>query len=39
MVYVFKLGILGVFVAVMIDEGLRSIINFGRFGKVVKCWN
>jgi Na+-driven multidrug efflux pump len=39
MVYVFKLGILGVFVAVMIDEGLRAIINFGKFGKVVKCWN
>jgi len=39
MVYVFKLGILGVFVAVMIDEGLRAIINFGKFGKAVKCWN
>lgn len=33
-VFVFKMGILGVFVAVILDEGLRAIINGIRFLRV-----
>ena len=33
-VYVFKLGILGVFVAVLCDEAVRAVINFVRFLKI-----
>ena len=33
-VFVFKLGILGVFVAVLCDEALRAIINYVRFLKI-----
>ena len=33
-VFVFKMGMLGVFVAVMCDEGLRAVINFIRFLRI-----
>ena len=33
-VFVFKLGMLGVFIAVLCDEGIRAIINFIRFLKI-----
>ena len=33
-VFVFKLGMLGVFVAVLFDEAVRAIINFIRFLKI-----
>ena len=33
-VFVFKLGMLGVFIAVLCDEGLRALINFARFSKI-----
>ena len=33
-VFVFKLGILGVFVAVLVDEAARAVINFIRFSKI-----
>ena len=33
-VFVFKLGMLGVFVAVLCDEALRAIINFIRFLRI-----
>ena len=33
-VFVFKLGMLGVFIAVMCDEGLRAVINSIRFMKI-----
>ncbi len=36
LVYVLKLGIAGVFLAVIIDEGARSIINLGKFLRIVK---
>jgi Na+-driven multidrug efflux pump len=33
-VFVFKLGMLGVFIAVLCDEALRAIINFIRFLRI-----
>ena len=33
-VYVFKLGILGVFIAVLVDEASRALINFVRFSRI-----
>ncbi|MDD5928797.1 MAG: MATE family efflux transporter [Spirochaetales bacterium] len=33
-VFVFKLGILGVFIAVLCDEGSRALINFARFIRI-----
>lgn len=33
-VFVFDLGILGVFIAVLCDEGSRSLINFARFMRI-----
>lgn len=33
-VFVFKLGMLGVFLAVLCDEAARAIINFVRFLKI-----
>ena len=33
-VFVFKLGILGVFIAVLVDEASRAVINFIRFSKI-----
>ena len=33
-VFVFKLGMLGVFVAVLCDEAIRAIINFIRFLRI-----
>ena len=33
-VFVFKMEMLGVFVAVMCDEGLRAVINFIRFLRI-----
>ena len=30
-VFVFKLGILGVFIAVLLDEAMRALINLIRF--------
>lgn len=35
-VYVMKLGILGVFLAVIVDEAVRALINFGRFIRITK---
>ena len=33
-VFVFKLGMLGVFIAVLCDEGIRAVINTIRFLKI-----
>ncbi len=33
-VFVFKLGMLGVFIAVLCDEGSRALINFVRFSRI-----
>ena len=33
-VFVFKLGMLGVFIAVLCDEVVRALINFARFMKI-----
>ncbi len=33
-VFVFKLGMLGVFIAVLCDEGSRALINFARFSRI-----
>lgn len=33
-VFVFKLGLLGVFVAVLVDEASRAFINFARFSRI-----
>lgn len=38
-VYVFKLGIAGVFLAVIVDELVRSGINFGKLFRIVKNWS
>ena len=35
-VYVFKLGIIGVFMAVIVDEATRSLINLGKFLRIVE---
>lgn len=33
-VYVMKLGIIGVFMAVIVDEGIRALINLGKFMQI-----
>lgn len=35
-VYVFKLGIIGVFMAVIVDEAVRALINLGKFLRIIK---
>ena len=35
-VYALKLGIIGVFMAVIVDEGVRAFINLGRFMYILK---
>ena len=35
-VYAMKLGIIGVFMAVIVDEGVRAFINLGRFMHIMK---
>ena len=35
-VYALKLGIIGVFMAVIVDEGVRAFINLGRFMHIIK---
>ena len=35
-VYVLNLGIVGVFMAVIVDEGVRALINLGKFIRIVK---
>ena len=37
-VYVCKLGITGVFMAVLVDEGVRAVINLGKYLRIVKKW-
>lgn len=37
-VFVCKLGILGVFLAVMADEGVRALINLWKYLRIVKEW-
>lgn len=37
-VFVCKLGILGVFLAVMADEGVRALINLWKYLRIVKGW-
>lgn len=38
LVFVVKLGIMGVFLAVMLDEATRAIINLMRYLRIVKRW-
>lgn len=38
-VYVFKFGMIGVFLAVIIDEGVRALINLGKFVTIIKDWD
>lgn len=35
-VYVFELGIMGVFLAVIVDEAVRALINLGKFISITK---
>lgn len=37
-VYVCKLGIVGVFLAVLVDEAVRAVINFCKYLGIVKAW-
>ena len=37
-VYVLKLGIIGVFMAVIVDEGSRAIINLCKFKHITRNW-
>lgn len=37
-VYVCKLGIVGVFLAVLVDEAARAVINFCKYLRIVKAW-
>ena len=37
-VFICKLGILGVFLAVMADEGVRALINLWKYLRIVKKW-
>jgi Na+-driven multidrug efflux pump len=37
-VFICKLGILGVFLAVLLDEGVRVLINFWKYLRIVKKW-
>lgn len=38
-VYVCKFGIIGVFLAVLVDEAVRAVINFWKYLRIVKQWN
>lgn len=38
-VYVLKLGISGVFLAVIADELVRAFINFGKLNSIIKKWD
>ena len=38
LVCVCRLGILGVFLAVLLDEGVRALINFWKYLRIVKTW-
>lgn len=38
LVFVCRLGILGVFLAVLLDEGVRALINFWKYLRIVKKW-
>ena len=38
-VFVCKLGIVGVFLAVMVDEAVRALINLWKYLRIVKQWN
>lgn len=37
-VYVCKFGITGVFLAVLVDEAVRALINFWKYLRIVKEW-
>ena len=37
-VYLFGFGISGVFFAVILDEGIRAIINLLKFNRIVAGW-
>lgn len=39
LVFVFRLGILGVFLAVMADEAVRALINLWKYSRIVKNWD
>lgn len=38
LVYVCKFGILGVFLAVLLDEAVRALINLWKYLRIVKAW-
>lgn len=38
LVFICKLGILGVFLAVLLDEAVRALINFWKYLRIVKKW-
>lgn len=38
LVFICKLGILGVVLAVILDEGVRALINLGKYLRIVKKW-
>ena len=38
LLFVLKLGIAGVFLAVIVDEIVRSFINLGKYLRIVKNW-
>ena len=38
LVFICKLGILGVFLAVLLDEGVRVLINFWKYLRIVNKW-
>ena len=38
LLFVCILGILGVFLAVLLDEGVRALINFWKYLRIVKKW-
>ena len=37
-VYICRLGITGVFLAVLVDEAVRAVINLGKYLRIVKMW-
>lgn len=38
-VFVFDMGIAGVFLAVVVDEGVRSVVNLCKFLRIAKAWD
>lgn len=38
LVFICKLGIFGVVLAVILDEGVRALINLGKYLRIVKKW-